>query len=149
LEIRYSSNIENIAWEDVAKLFNAVGWATRLPGEIENAFRKSTYVRIACSGDRIVGFGRTIDDGKYHALIADLIVDPEYQGRGIGTHILSELRDVLKDYIFTSLIAAPGKAGFYVHQGWLRQKSAFMWPRSKKQEEEYAIIGEKSVDGEK
>ena len=142
MEIRYSSNIENIAWEEIVNLFNAVGWAPRVPSETEKAFRKSTHVRIAYSGNKIVGFGRTVDDGKYYALIADLVVDPKYQGGGIGTRILNELRDALKDYIFTSLIAAPGKDGFYVQQGWLRQKSAFMWPRSKKQEEEYGILGE-------
>lgn len=142
MEIRYSSDIENIAWEEVVNLFDAVGWAPRLPNEIENAFRKSTHVRIACSGNKIVGFGRTVDDGKYYALIADLVVDPMYQGMGIGTQILKELKDALKGYIFTSLIAAFGKDGFYIRQGWLRQKSAFMWPRSKKQEEEYAILGE-------
>ncbi len=140
--IRYSSNIENIAWEEVVNLFKTIGWALRTPSEIERAFRMSTYVRIAYSGDKIVGFGRTVDDGKYYALIADLIIDPKVQGRGIGTRILNELRDALKDYIFTSLIAAPGKDSFYVQQGWLRQKSAFMWPRSKKQEGQYAIPSE-------
>lgn len=147
MEIRYSSNLENISWEEIVNLFNAVGWTPRLPSEIEISFRKSTHVRIAYSGDKIVGFGRTVDDGKYYALIADLVVDPKHQGKGIGTRILRELRDVLKDYIFTSLIAAPGKDGFYVQQGWFRQKSAYMWPRSKKQEEEYAIPGGQNANG--
>ena len=142
MDIRYSSNIENIAWREVVDLFNTVGWGPCTPSEIERAFRMSTYVRIAYSGDKIVGFGRTVDDGKYYALIADLIIDPKYQGRGIGTRILKELRDALKDYIFTSLIAAPGKDSLYVQEGWLRQKSAFMWPRSKRQEEQYAIPSE-------
>lgn len=148
LDIRYSSNIENIAWEEVANIFHAVGWAPRIPTEIEKAFRMSTYVRIAHSGGKIVGFGRTVDDGKYYALIADLVIHPGYQGRGIGTRILNELKDALKDYIFTSLIAAPGKDGFYVQQGWLRQKSAFMWPRSKKQEEQYAIRSEQGASAD-
>ena len=121
MEIRYSSNVENIAWEETVNLFNAIGWAPRLPNEIEKAFRESTYVRIAYSGNKIVGFGRTVDDGRYYALIADLVVDPEYQGMGIGTQILKELKDALKGYIFTSLIAAPEKDGFYSRQGWLRQ----------------------------
>ncbi len=140
MEIRYSSNIENITWEEIVNLFKAVGWSPRLPDEIEKAFRKSTYVILAYSGNKIVGFGRTVDDGKYYALIVDLVVDPEYQGRGIGTRILNELKDALKGYVFTTLTAAPGKDGFYVQQGWLRQKSAFIWPRNKKQEEEHAIL---------
>jgi GNAT superfamily N-acetyltransferase len=148
LDIRYSSNTENVRWGEIVSLFNAVGWAPRIPGEIEKAFRTSTHLRIAYFGEKIVGFGRTVDDGKYYAIIADLIVDPEFQGRGIGTRILNELRDELKEYIFTSLTAAPGKDGFYVQQGWLRQKSAFIWPRSKKQEEQHAIPSEQSASAD-
>jgi len=146
LEIRYSSNIENIAWGEIVNLFHAVGWTPRLPDEIEKAFRKSTYAIIAYSDNKIVGFGRTVDDGKYYALIVDLVVDPKYQGLGIGTQILKELREALKDYIFTNLTAAPGKDGFYIQQGWLRQKSAYIWPRSKKQEEEHAILDEQCLN---
>jgi GNAT superfamily N-acetyltransferase len=143
LDIRYSNSTENVAWKEVVDLFNAVGWAPRLPREIEEAFSRSTHVRIAYSGDKIVGFGRTVDDGKYYAAIVDLIVDPMYQGKGIGTRILNELKDSLQSYIFTTLIAAPGKDGFYMRKGWFRQKSAFIWPRSEKQEEQYAITAER------
>ncbi len=143
MDIRYANSSENVSWQEVVNLFQAVGWAPRLPGEIEEAFSRSTHVRIAYYGDKIVGFGRTVDDGKYYATIVDLIVDPLYQGRGIGTRILNELRDAVQNYIFTILIAAPGKDGFYIKQRWLRQKSGFIWPRSKKQEEQYAITAER------
>ena len=59
--------------------------------ELRHAFQTSTYVRIAYDNEKIVGFGRTVDDGQYYALIVDLLVDPEYQRKGIGSTILKEL----------------------------------------------------------
>ncbi len=99
---------------------------------------ESSHVRIVRDGSNIVAFGRTVDDGKYYALIVDLVVDPVYQGRGIGKKILAELCDELKDFYFTTLTAVPGKDNFYLKQGWKRQTSAFLWSRSSKQENEHA-----------
>ena len=110
--------------------------------ELKESFQKSSYVRIAYENEKLVGFGRTVDDGRYYALIVDLLVDPEYQRKGIGTAILKELKDDLDGYIFTSLTATIGKESFYQKQGWKEQMSAFFWPRSKKQEELYSSISE-------
>lgn len=81
----------------------------------------------------LVGFGRTVDDGMYYALIVDLVVSPDFQNLGVGSTILAELRDRLENYSFTTLTAAEGKESFYVKQGWQKQKTAFIWPRSDKQ----------------
>jgi GNAT superfamily N-acetyltransferase len=48
-------------------------------------------VRVACIDDRIVGIDRTVDGGNYYGMVVDLIVDPEFQGWGIGSEILSHL----------------------------------------------------------
>ena len=39
----------------------------------------------------MIGFGRIISDGQLHALIADLIIMPNYKRKGIGTKILDGL----------------------------------------------------------
>jgi len=138
MQIRYENDLRGISWERCTELFQAVGWGTRAPEDIRRAFEKSTFVRIAFDQDKIVGFGRTVDDGKYYALIADLIVDPAYQGKGIGTRILKELKDQLAGFLFTTLTAAPGKDGFYLSRGWKKQTAAFIWPRSQSQAKLYA-----------
>ena len=130
MSIRYQKNLHDVSWNRISELFQSVGWGIRSPEDIKKTFNKSTHVRIAYAGSNIVAFGRTIDDGKYYAVIVDLVVDPLYQKKGIGKKILSELRDELKDYIVTTLTAAPGRDNFYLQQGWKRQTSAFIWPRS-------------------
>jgi len=138
MEIHYTTSTEGVTWERVSEVFAAVGWGKRDPAELRQAFERSSFVRFAYDGDKIVGFGRTMDDGRFYGLIVDLVVDPVYQGKGIGSRILRELREAMSGYIFVTLTAAPGKHQFYVKQGWKRQTSAFIWPRNEKQAREYA-----------
>ncbi len=79
---------------------------------------------FAYDGIELVGFGRTVDDGKYYALIVDLIVSPKYQGKGIGGKILHELKDALEDYYFITLTSDVNKEGFYLKQGWKKTKNS-------------------------
>lgn len=141
----YMNNIQvlpaaiDAPWERMSELFQTVGWGRRSPDEIEHAFRCSSFARFAyCDGD-LIGFGRTVDDGKYYALIVDLVIDPGFQGRGIGKRILAELRDSLDGFLFTTLTAAPGKDQFYLGHGWKRQTTAFIWPRSETQLQQHAL----------
>ena len=140
--IIFKNDLTGTSWEEIAEVFELVGWGTRDPKEIRCAFEKSSHVRIVRDKNRIVGFGRTVDDGRYYALIVDLVVHPNYQGSGIGRTLLKELKDELSGYEFTTLTAAPGKYEFYTMQGWRRQSSSFIWPRSELQMAQHAIDSE-------
>jgi aralkylamine N-acetyltransferase len=133
MEIVYSSDLARVDWQRISELFALIGWGHRSPSDIEAAFRKSSFVRFAYSDGVLVGFGRTVDDGKYYASIVDLIVHPEFQGKGIGSSILTYLKNSLEGYIFTTLTSAIGKESFYEKQGWKKQTTSFIWPRSVKQ----------------
>ncbi len=135
MDLVYDSDTSNIDWIGVSDLFALVGWGDRSPEDIKTAFNKSSFVRFAYSDGILVGFGRTVDDGKYYASIVDLIVHPDFHGRGIGSSILAYLKDALEGYIFTTLTAAVGKEVFYEKQGWKKQTTSFIWPRSAKQEQ--------------
>ena len=142
MNIRYVASLDGVVWERGSGMFEAAGWGRKTPMELKQAFQNSSYVRMAYENDKLVGFGRTVDDGRYCALIVDLLVDPEYQRKGIGKTILKGLTDDLVGYTFTSLTATIGKEPFYQKQGWKEQTSAFFWPQSKKQEELYSSINE-------
>src|SRR5690606_36304609 len=119
-----------------SEIISLVGWGNRNAEDIKSAFESSSYVSFAYSNGVIVRFGRTVDDGKYYALIVDLVIHPDFQGKGIGKNILSYLTNSLEGYAFTTLTSAVGKESFYLKQGWQKQKTSFIWPRSEKQRQE-------------
>ena len=136
-KLKINPDLRQINWERLTELFETVGWGYRPAADIEKAFRQSSYCCFIYEGEKIVGFGRTVDDGKYYALLVDVVIDPDHEGKGLGTLIVNSLKDQLESYTFITLSAAPGKHGFYEKIGWKRQTSAFMFPVSEKQFEEH------------
>ncbi|WP_316846650.1 GNAT family N-acetyltransferase [Pedobacter psychrodurus] len=126
-------NLSDINWHRVHELFQKINWKHRLTDEIENAFRLSTTTLFIYHFDVIIAFGRVIGDGRYYAMLADIIVDPEYQGQGLGKYLVSSLNNGLIDYHFVNLSAAPGADNFYKSMGWKKQTTAFIWPQGPKQ----------------
>ncbi len=137
MELYVNPNLKEVPWERLTALFEEVGWGHRPAPDLEKAFRQSTYSCFVYEQQKLVGFGRTVDDGKYYALLVDIVVDPAYQGRGIGATLVNTLKDQLSGYTFITLSAAPGKHAFYEKIGWKRQTSAFMHPVSEKQFKEH------------
>jgi aralkylamine N-acetyltransferase len=138
MNIYYTNSTENINWENVINIFNAVGWQERPAENVKLAFTRSSFVRFAYIDDELAGVGRTVDDGYYYGWIVDLAVLPKHQGKGIGTKILGELERDLQPFLTTMLTAAPGKGGFYEKLGWHKQKSAYIWSRSTEQQRLFA-----------
>lgn len=137
MEVIINPDLETIDWKEVSEIFRQVNWGIRHPKNIENAFKKSSITCFIKEEDTIVGFGRTVDDGKYYALLVDVIVHPEHQSKGIGTQIVNELKSRLIGYNFITLTAAPNKEGFYRKIGWEKQKSAYIFPKDDKQRLEH------------
>jgi ribosomal protein S18 acetylase RimI-like enzyme len=108
--------------EGLWKLFTGTGWNLEYrlsQAELVTAAGRSWLVCCAYDADRLVGFGRVVSDGILHAMIYELITDPGYRGRGIGTGVLERLvagcreagiRDI-------QLFSAKGKTGFYEKRG--------------------------------
>ena len=81
-------------------------------------FRVSVF-----DGDRIVAMARMIGDLGLNYYIKDVVVIPEYQGRGIGRLLINELLKFVNDHgirdtgIFVELCAMPDKMPFYEKLG--------------------------------
>ena len=62
------------------------------PREYSNADTDAALTRTinigAWDGERLVGSIRVLTDGYFFATIPELLVDPEYQRRGIGRHLM-------------------------------------------------------------
>ena len=87
--------------------------------ELEKANRHSWHSVSAYLDEILVGFGRIISDGIYHALIVDVMVHPDYQNKGIGREIMNRLIAKCKEYKIrdVQLFAAKNKFTFYEHLG--------------------------------
>jgi GNAT superfamily N-acetyltransferase len=123
-EIRYRTNPPDMA--DFFLLFQMTGWNEEYrlsPEELYKAVLASWFSVSAYDGEMLVGFGRMICDGVVHSLILDMIVLPEYQGKGIGTAILSRLVERCTEAGIRDiqLFSAKGKAGVYEKNGFKRR----------------------------
>lgn len=129
--------LKNIDWSRMSSLFRQVGWGKRPPHEVRDAFAKSSVVCLVYQNDQIIGFGRTVDDGRYYAMLVDVIVDPAHQRQGVGKTVVQTLREHLKGYQFINLSATAENAAFYEKLGWQQQGSAYFWPKNEKQRIDY------------
>ncbi len=120
MEIEYRTELPDK--EQFFALFDTTGWngeyqatAEELAGMLANSQR----VIAAYDGERLVGFGRVVTDGVLHAMIYDMIVHPDHQGQGIGTHILHNLVEWCRAARIRDiqLFCARGKRAFYEKNG--------------------------------
>ncbi len=108
--------------ERYSALFESTGWNAEYhlsPRELTEALGRSWFLTCAWDGETLAGSGRVISDGVFHALIVDVIVLPEYQGRGIGIAIMRRLIEQCRAHSIrdVQLFCAKGKAGFYQRLG--------------------------------
>jgi ribosomal protein S18 acetylase RimI-like enzyme len=105
--------------EGVLELYRLQGWwgpATDHDRQLAEAIiRGSHCFVIATRQGRLVGMGRAISDRASDAYIQDLIVHPEFRGKGIGTRMVQELVGRLQNdgLGWIGLVAEAGTWDFY------------------------------------
>jgi GNAT superfamily N-acetyltransferase len=132
MTIRIQTDDSGVSWTDVANLFQAIGWGRCAP-DLRQAFSKSTFKCFAFDEDTLVGFGRTIDDGKYMATVVDMIVHSDYQRRGIGHQIMQNLQSRLSGFLVVTLTAVADVQPFYARLGWRKMTTGMIFPRDEEQ----------------
>ncbi len=89
---------------------------------IAMALARSLYFVVARDGGKAVGMARLIGDGVFYWHVQDVIVLPEYQGKGIGKMLIENLLEHIREHMPGSatnvgLMSAIGKEGFYEKLG--------------------------------
>ncbi len=115
-----------IAAAAVRRLYDGAGWWPdwELAG-IERALAASVAVG-AWDGERLVGFARAISDGEHRAYVEDVVIDPEYRGRGIGEQVVAALVEAIGDVHIVSLFCEPERVEFYGRNGFRESETAVM-----------------------
>ena len=105
--------------EEYNMLTDSVGWGTREESIIEEALKNTLYSLCVYDEDKLIGYGRLLGDKTIFLYIHSVMVLPEYQGKGIGRGIVTNLLKQVDEYkkvnpdIRTYLGASKGKEGFY------------------------------------
>ena len=117
----------NPTLEEYRRLRRTVGWLDVETGAIEIGLDNSLFSVCAVSENRVIGCGRVIGDGGIYFYIQDVIVLPEFQGRGIGRRIMDAIMEYVRahacDSSFVGLMAARGVSKFYKHYGFKERPS--------------------------
>jgi ribosomal protein S18 acetylase RimI-like enzyme len=87
---------ESISPKAIADLRESVGW-NRMEKEYGNPLMTSFFHIAVYDGDQLVGFVDSVSNGVTDAYIQDLIVCPDYQGKGIGTDLMKKMIASLKE----------------------------------------------------
>jgi len=80
----------------IADLREAVGW-----NRMECVYKDTnmtSYFHIACyEREKLIGYIDSVSNNVTDAYIQDLMVHPDYQGKGIGTELMNRMITVLKE----------------------------------------------------
>ena len=87
---------ESISPEAMADLRESVGW-NRMEKEYGNPLMTSFFHIAVYDEDQLVGYVDSVSNGVTDAYIQDLIVRPDYQGKGIGTDLMKKMIASLKE----------------------------------------------------
>ena len=111
----------------VEVLCDKINWPRRPQDKLDKALRNSFLVAAVtleepgCAPEarRLIGTARCTSDGAFNATIWDLIVDPQFQGLGLGKALMELLvRSLLKrDISNITLYADAGVVSFYKRLG--------------------------------
>jgi GNAT superfamily N-acetyltransferase len=91
-------NKEHIPLEAIKVMFSFAEWTkNRNDDQIINMVKNSDLIMLCHIEGIPVGFVRCLTDWTFRAFIEDLIVNPDYYGRGIGRAIINFLEKTLSE----------------------------------------------------
>ena len=99
MNYRIVDGSDKMKFEDIVRLLRMTHWADKRPIEIiEKSVRNSSCYGV-CIEDagKLVGFARVISDYATAYYLCDVIIDTEYQHKGLGTALISYI-DSLPDF---------------------------------------------------
>ena len=138
--------------KEISRLCDKVGWPKRPEEKLKIAFENSYLVAqmYICNDsddkknkeERLIATCRATSDHAFNACLWDIIVDPEYQGQGLGKAIVSHsIRALLaRDVANVTLFADKDVVKFYERLGFVTDadgvKAMFLYPNGEDGEEE-------------
>jgi predicted N-acetyltransferase YhbS len=121
--LHLTSDLDAVDWASLAGVFERAPLGLRDPNVLEMLFRNSQAQCFAYVNSQLIGAGRAISDRVSWTVIFDVVVEPEYQGRGCGRAIVESL---VQQAGATNVLlhSVPGKEEFYGAMGFRKLRTA-------------------------
>lgn len=149
IQFRYVKALDAVQLAQLFELFQrAAFWARdRRAEDMERAIAHSHPIVTASKADRLIGFARATSDGVFRATIWDVMIDPDYQGAGLGRRLVETLiahphmNRVERIYLMTT-----HQQRFYERIGFERNNTTTMVLRNQAISECLIEIGNRTKD---
>ncbi len=112
---------DEIGADEVVDLYRANHWsAAEKPNELLSALRHSHTLVTARSLGKLIGIGNAISDGYLVVYYPHMLVQPEFQGQGVGRKMMEKMLERYAGF-HQQMLTADGKAiEFYKALGFVR-----------------------------
>lgn len=89
----YYREIDSSMIESIKDIYRKESWTAYLKDDekLKRAYDNSLYIIGAFDDSKLIGLIRCIGDGEHILVVQDLIINPEYQKRGIGTYLFKTI----------------------------------------------------------
>ncbi|WP_346930109.1 GNAT family N-acetyltransferase [Clostridium sp.] len=110
----YIREFTEVDFSSIQVLYEKEGWMTFLKRSEDalKAWKNSNIALVALDGNIIVGLIRALTDGEITTYIAEIIVDTNYRGKGIGKALLDMCHN-LYPHARLDLLSTDGADDFY------------------------------------
>nr|YP_010338741.1 GCN5-like N-acetyltransferase [Glaucosphaera vacuolata]UNJ18691.1 GCN5-like N-acetyltransferase [Glaucosphaera vacuolata] len=122
----FLSNHKIFNWQDLEFLCHSVGWECppfkKIQIGIANSFMVVSLFQEVLGTLKLIGFARVTSDKVFNAIIWDLAVHPEFQGKGLGKILIYQIIQQLRreDIITIALFADSQVTKFYLKLGFIQ-----------------------------
>ena len=113
----------NISAEEFCSLRESVGFQKLTTEQAKIVLSNTSFIVNAVCNGKSAGVVRVLTDKLTDAYITDVIVSPDFQGRGVGRKLMDKVLNCLKEYsvsnvkLACSLYANSDKEPFYEKMG--------------------------------
>lgn len=121
--IRFETKMAGMDWDQAAEIFRRAPLGERQPGKLARAFQNSDAFVFVYDQEKLIGMCRALCDGEYQAAIYDVVLLPEYHGKGIGREMVQLLCTQLHVPNII-LYAVPSREEFYRQFGFRKMLTA-------------------------
>ena len=131
-EYRVSTDKELIPLDRLTELLHNTYWAHHRSKETIEASLKNSICFGIYHQQKLVGFARVVTDCATMYWLCDVVVDPQYRGRGLAKKLIQSITetDELKELF--GILATRDAHGLYEKYGFQRAPGKFMRRNAKR-----------------